>query len=219
MRRTPGSTGRASRRSRTSADSGVRFARADYERDGKLRVTEVLSLSPAALAGIAPATTCCAMDGARIDARTQRRFAAHVSRRNRRVTLSVSRSRRRHRRARGRGSAGERGDRARARLSRLGREPARLRREGQQRAARLRPHAGHGPGLADAALPRSRHGESRPRRRRDRHPQQQRRLRESVRDRRLRAARLSAVHAARLRDGARPLDRSASARSRSRRCS
>ncbi len=49
---------------------GLRFARADYERDGKLRVTEVLSLSPAALAGISVGDYVLSMDGMRIDAHT-----------------------------------------------------------------------------------------------------------------------------------------------------
>ena len=48
---------------------GLRFARADYERDGKLRVSEVLSLSPAALAGISVGDYVVSMDGMRIDAR------------------------------------------------------------------------------------------------------------------------------------------------------
>src|SRR5262249_16030564 len=69
----------------------VRFDRADYERDGKLRVTEVLSLSPAALAGIAPGDYLLSIDGARVDAHTNV-DSLLTYKTNRRVTLSVSRS-------------------------------------------------------------------------------------------------------------------------------
>lgn len=49
---------------------GLRFDRASYEQDGKLRVTDVISLSPAALAGIKVGDVLLAVDGAPADART-----------------------------------------------------------------------------------------------------------------------------------------------------
>jgi tricorn protease len=49
---------------------GLRFDRATYERDGKLKVTETLTLSPAALAGIAPGDYVLSVDGARVDGHT-----------------------------------------------------------------------------------------------------------------------------------------------------
>ena len=45
---------------------GVRFDRAAYEQQGKLRVTEVLGLSPAALAGIKPGDYIQSVDGVKI---------------------------------------------------------------------------------------------------------------------------------------------------------
>jgi tricorn protease len=49
---------------------GLRFERAEYERNGKLKITEVLSLSPAALAGIKVGEYLLSVDGARVDANT-----------------------------------------------------------------------------------------------------------------------------------------------------
>jgi tricorn protease len=50
---------------------GLRFDRAEYERDGRLRVTEVLPLSPAALGGqVAVGDVLVAIDGRTLDART-----------------------------------------------------------------------------------------------------------------------------------------------------
>lgn len=49
---------------------GLRFDRGEYERAGKLKVTEVVSLSPAALAGIKPGDYVVSVDGAAIGART-----------------------------------------------------------------------------------------------------------------------------------------------------
>jgi tricorn protease len=50
---------------------GLRFDRGEYERDGKLRVTEVIGLSPAALSGgIAAGDVLVAVDGKPIDAQT-----------------------------------------------------------------------------------------------------------------------------------------------------
>ena len=70
---------------------GLRFARSDYERDGKLRVTEVLSLSPAALAGIVPGDYVLAIDGARINGHSNV-DSLLLYKTNRRVALSVSHS-------------------------------------------------------------------------------------------------------------------------------
>ena len=49
---------------------GVRFDRGEYERAGKLRVTETLTLSPAALAGSWPGDYIVSVDGARVDVHT-----------------------------------------------------------------------------------------------------------------------------------------------------
>ncbi|MDB4874767.1 MAG: peptidase [Gemmatimonadetes bacterium] len=69
---------------------GLRFDRADYERDGTLRVTSVLTLSPAALSGIAVGDRLLSIDGVRMDghANLDSVLAFKV---NRRVTLSVTR--------------------------------------------------------------------------------------------------------------------------------
>ena len=90
------------------------------------------------------ATTCSVDRRHARSTRTRISIRCCIYKTNRRVTLSVSRS------ADGIG-ARELAIRpvnarhgARARLSRLGREPPRVRREGQQRATRLRAHAGHG---------------------------------------------------------------------------
>ena len=49
---------------------GLRFDRSAYETGGALRVSEVVSLSPAALAGIKPGEYLYSVNGARIDGRT-----------------------------------------------------------------------------------------------------------------------------------------------------
>ena len=70
---------------------GVRFDRAEYERAGKLRVEDVLDLSPAALAGIKPGDYIQSVDGTPITARTN--FDSLLMyKANRRVTLAVSRT-------------------------------------------------------------------------------------------------------------------------------
>jgi tricorn protease len=70
---------------------GVRFDRADYERDGRLRITQVLSLSPAALAGIVPGDYLAGIDGVRVDRHTNvDSILAYKI--DRRVTLSVSKA-------------------------------------------------------------------------------------------------------------------------------
>ena len=67
---------------------GLRFDRAEYEREGRLRVTEVVPLGPAALAGIVPGDVLAAVDGVRVDARTS--LDALLERKvGRRVALSV----------------------------------------------------------------------------------------------------------------------------------
>jgi len=70
---------------------GLRFDRATYERDGKLRVTEVISLSPAALAGVTAGDYLLAVNGAAIDARTNLDSLLLYTI-GRRVELSLSRS-------------------------------------------------------------------------------------------------------------------------------
>ena len=69
---------------------GLRFDRATYERDGKLQVTEVLSLSPAAIAGIAVGDYVLSVDGSRVDGHTNL-DSLLLYKTNRRVVLSVSR--------------------------------------------------------------------------------------------------------------------------------
>ncbi|MBC8155873.1 MAG: PDZ domain-containing protein, partial [Bacteroidetes bacterium] len=50
---------------------GLRFDRAEYERSGRLKITEVVTLSPAALTGtIKPGDYLLAVDGTNVDART-----------------------------------------------------------------------------------------------------------------------------------------------------
>ena len=48
---------------------GLRFDRGEYERSGRLRVTEVIPLGPAALAGIRAGEYLLAVDGTRLGAR------------------------------------------------------------------------------------------------------------------------------------------------------
>jgi Tol biopolymer transport system component/C-terminal processing protease CtpA/Prc len=68
---------------------GVRFARADYEQSGKLRVSDVLGLSPAALSGIAVGDYIVSIDGQRVDAHTNV-DSLLMFKTGRRVALSVS---------------------------------------------------------------------------------------------------------------------------------
>ncbi len=49
---------------------GVRFDRAEFENSGKLKVSEVIQLGPANVAGIKPGDTIEAVDGVRLDARS-----------------------------------------------------------------------------------------------------------------------------------------------------
>ena len=76
----------------TTGRIGLRFDRAEYERSGKLRITEVIDLSPAALTGtIKPGDYLLDVDGTTLDARTnlEQLLDNKISRR---VTLSVATS-------------------------------------------------------------------------------------------------------------------------------
>lgn len=68
---------------------GLRFDRVEYERDGKLKVTEVLTLSPAALAGIRVGEYIVSVDGTRIGAHTNL-DSLLLYKTGRRVALMVS---------------------------------------------------------------------------------------------------------------------------------
>jgi Tol biopolymer transport system component/C-terminal processing protease CtpA/Prc len=70
---------------------GVRFDRVAYERDGKLKVDQVLDLSPAALAGIVAGDYILAVDGVNVG-RTTNLDSLLTFKINRRVALSVSKS-------------------------------------------------------------------------------------------------------------------------------
>jgi Tol biopolymer transport system component len=54
----------------TTGRLGIAFDRAEYEKNGRLKVTEAIPLGPAALAGIKPGDLISAIDGTAIDART-----------------------------------------------------------------------------------------------------------------------------------------------------
>jgi Tol biopolymer transport system component/C-terminal processing protease CtpA/Prc len=78
--------------STTTGRLGLRFDRGEYERGGRLRVTDVVPLGPAALSGtISPGDYLLAVDGTNIDARTNL-DALLEHRIGRRVELSVARS-------------------------------------------------------------------------------------------------------------------------------
>jgi tricorn protease len=68
---------------------GVRFDRLEFENNGRLRVSEVIALSPAAVAGIKTGQYILAVDGEKIGARTnfEQLFEHKV---DRRVALTVS---------------------------------------------------------------------------------------------------------------------------------
>jgi Tol biopolymer transport system component/C-terminal processing protease CtpA/Prc len=76
--------------STTTGRLGLRFDRGEYERSGRLRVTEVVPLGPVALSGeISPGDYLLAVDGKSIDARTK--LDALIEHRiGRRVELSVA---------------------------------------------------------------------------------------------------------------------------------
>ncbi len=74
----------------TTGRIGLRFDRAEYERSGKLKITEVITLSPAALTGtIKPGDYLLAVDGTTVDAQTNLDQLLD-NKINRRVTLSVA---------------------------------------------------------------------------------------------------------------------------------
>jgi Tol biopolymer transport system component len=70
---------------------GLRFDRQEYETNGRLRVSEVINLSPANVAGIKPGSYLLAVDGKRIDAHTNLDEALEYKV-DRRVTLTVASS-------------------------------------------------------------------------------------------------------------------------------
>jgi Tol biopolymer transport system component/C-terminal processing protease CtpA/Prc len=70
---------------------GVRFDRYEYEVNNRLRVTEVITLSPAALAGITAGDYLLAVDGARADNRTNL-DSLLMHKIGRRVSLTITRS-------------------------------------------------------------------------------------------------------------------------------
>jgi Tol biopolymer transport system component len=70
---------------------GVRFDRYEYETNGRLRVTEVISLSPAALAGITVGDYLTRIDGVRVDAHTNL-DSLLLYKTGRRVAIDVSRN-------------------------------------------------------------------------------------------------------------------------------
>ena len=70
---------------------GVRFDRGVYERDGKYRVTEVLDLSPAAIGGLVVGDYLLAVDGTRLDGRTNL-DSVLMHKTGHRVELSVNRA-------------------------------------------------------------------------------------------------------------------------------
>jgi len=73
----------------TTGRLGLRFDRADYEASGRLKVTEVIPLSPAALAGIKAGEYLVSVDGTRVSSRTNldELLAFKI---NKRVELEVS---------------------------------------------------------------------------------------------------------------------------------
>jgi len=70
---------------------GVRFDRAEYERNGRFKISDVLSLSPAALAGLTPGDYLLSVDGVRLG-RTTDLDSLLTFKINRRVELSVART-------------------------------------------------------------------------------------------------------------------------------
>jgi Tol biopolymer transport system component len=70
---------------------GVRFDRTTYEQTGKLKVTEVIALSPAAITGISAGDFILSVDGAKIDGHTNI-DSLLTYKTNKRVDLAVSRA-------------------------------------------------------------------------------------------------------------------------------
>jgi tricorn protease len=75
----------------TTGKLGVRFDRAEYEGSGRLRVSEVIPLGPAALAGVNQGEYLLAIDGTRIDGRVNLDELLSYKI-NKRVSLTVSAS-------------------------------------------------------------------------------------------------------------------------------
>ena len=129
---------------------GLRFDRSEYEQSGRLRVTDVIPLGPAAVAGIKageyPAAGRRRDDRRRASISTQ--LLSHTI--NRRVELS-SPAMRPAPTPRGCRAAREPGDGEEPALPPMGRRQARLRRQGQRRPARLRAHVRHVRGRAQSA--------------------------------------------------------------------
>lgn len=70
---------------------GVRFVRQDYEQSGKLKINEVLTLSPAALSGLTVGDYILSIDGQRVGAHTNV-DSLLMFKTGRRVALSISRN-------------------------------------------------------------------------------------------------------------------------------
>ncbi|HEV8446517.1 MAG TPA: S41 family peptidase [Gemmatimonadaceae bacterium] len=70
---------------------GLRFDRAEYEQRGKLRIVEVLNLSPAALADVTPGDYIQSVDGVRVDGSVNL-DSLLLYKTNRRVEIAVSRT-------------------------------------------------------------------------------------------------------------------------------
>ena len=125
---------------------GLSFDREEYENNGKLKITGVVPHSPAALAKIQPGEELRAVDGVAIGPRTNLdELLQHKT--EKRVTLDIGdrKSERAARRGAGRPD-----------LSQVGGGQSRVRRQGEQREARIRPHSRHERHRADAALSRPR---------------------------------------------------------------
>lgn len=74
---------------RPTGNLGIRFDRQEYETAGRLRIIEVIRLSPADVSGIKPGQYLTAVDGAAMDARTNLvELLEHKS--GRRVDLSIA---------------------------------------------------------------------------------------------------------------------------------
>ena len=198
---------------------GLRFDRTEYEQAGRLRITEIVPLGPAAITRqVKVGDYLLAVDEVKIAAQTNLdEVLAHCV--NRRMALSALRIAGRRPMPKSHRPPRQPGHREEPALSRVGRGQSRLRRKGQRRAARIRAHERHVGGRVAPFLHRSRRRQPHEGRRRHRRPQQQRRVRERLRDRRARPARLSDDDPARLADRAGPQRCSASARSSCRRSS
>ena len=128
---------------------GLDFDRAEYEQSGRLRVSDVVPLGPAALARDSSAADrtrpikvgeyLLAVDGRTLDARTNLDELLNYKT-GRRVTLDRLGVGRRRGATRGGRASGQHGDREGVALQEVGRGAARVRRAREQWSARLRPH-------------------------------------------------------------------------------